>query len=108
MPPLGPCDALSEKELDVLRDWLKDMLETSKISCSKLPARSSILFVPKAHSKGLRLCVAYRGLNKITRANRYTLLIMSKLQDHIRGAPIFTKMDLKNGYHLICIKKGDE
>jgi hypothetical protein len=54
------------------------------------------------------LCVDYRGINKITIANRYPLPLMSELQDRVRGAKFFTKMDLKNGYHLIRIKEGDE
>jgi hypothetical protein len=88
---------LSEKEFEVLRNWLKEMLETSKIRRPKSPAGSPIVFVPKAHGRGLRLCVDYEGLNKITVANRYPLPIMSELQDRERGAKIFTKMDLKNG-----------
>jgi hypothetical protein len=84
------------------------MQETGKIRRSKSPAGSPILFVPKAHGRGLRLCVDYKGLNKITIANRYSLPIMSELQDHVRGAQIFTNMDLKNGYHMICVKKGDQ
>jgi hypothetical protein len=80
------------------------MLEMGKIRWSKSPAGSPILFVPKAHGSGLRLCVHYRGLNKITVANRYPLPIMSELQDRVRGAQIFTKMDLKNGYYLIRVK----
>jgi hypothetical protein len=47
-------------------------------------------------------------LNKVTIANQYLLLIMSELQDRVRGAKIFTKIDLKNGYNLIWIKPGDE
>jgi hypothetical protein len=84
------------------------MLETGKIRQSKSPASAPILFVPKAHGRGLRLCVDYRGINKITIANRYPLPIMTELQDHVRGSKIFTKIDLKNGYHLIRIKEGDE
>jgi hypothetical protein len=57
--PYGPYYTLSEKELDVLRDWLKDMLERGKIRHSKSPTGSPILFVPKAHGRGLRLCVDY-------------------------------------------------
>jgi hypothetical protein len=75
--PWGPCYALSVKELEVLREWLKEMLETRKIRRSKSPAAAPILFVPKAHGRGLRLCVDYRGINRITIANRYPLLIMS-------------------------------
>jgi hypothetical protein len=107
-PPCGPCYALSEKELEVLREWFKEMLETGKIRRSKSPAAAPILFVPKAHSRGLRLCVDYRRINKITIANRYALPIMSELQDRVCNSKIFTKIDLKNGYHLIRIKEGDK
>jgi hypothetical protein len=106
-PSSGPCYALYEKELEVLREWLKEMLETAKIRRSKSPPAAPILFVPNAHGRGLRLCVDYRGINKITSANRYPLPIMSELQDRVRDSKIFTKIDLKNGYHLICIKEGD-
>jgi hypothetical protein len=47
-------------------------------------------------------------LNKVTIANRYPLLIISELQDRVRGAKIFTKIDLKNAYNLIQIKPRDE
>jgi hypothetical protein len=48
-PPWGPVDALSEKDLEVLSEGLKEMFETGKIRKSKSPAAASILFVPKAH-----------------------------------------------------------
>jgi hypothetical protein len=107
-PPWGPVYALNEVELEILREWLKEMLWTGKIRTSKSPAAAPILFVPKPHGRGLRLCVDYRGINKITIANRYPLPLMLELQDRVRGAKFFTKMDLKNGYHLIRIKEGDE
>jgi hypothetical protein len=50
----------------------------------------------------------YKVKNKITIANRYPLLIMTKLQDCIRGPRIFMKIDLNNGFHLIKIKKGNK
>jgi hypothetical protein len=103
MLPYGPCYTLSKKELEVLRNWLKKMLETGNIQRSKSLARSPILFVPKAHGTGIRLCVDYSGLKTITVANRYPLPIMSELYDRGRGAKNFTKMDQKNGYHEICL-----
>jgi transposase InsO family protein len=106
--PWGPIYPLSEAELETLREWLKEMLRTGKIRRSTSSASSPILFVPKPHGRGLRLCVDYRGLNRITVANRYPLPLMAELQDRIRGAKVFTKMDLKNGYHLVRIKEGDE
>jgi hypothetical protein len=107
-PPWGPVYALNEVELQTLREWLKEILWTGKIRPSKSPATAPILFVPKPHGRGLRLCVDYWGINKITIANRYPLTLISELQDQVRGAKFFTKMDLKNRYHLIRIKEGDE
>jgi hypothetical protein len=76
-------------------------MATGKIRKSKSSVAAPILFVPKAHGRGLRLCVDYRGINKITIANRYPLPLMSELQDRVIGSRMFTKIDLKNGYHLI-------
>ena len=107
-PPWGPIYTLSEKELEVLRTYLDDMLRSSKIRSSKSLAGAPILFVPKKEGRGMRLCVDYRGLNKVTILNRYPLPLMNELRDRIRGAKIFTKVDLKSGYNLIQIKEGDE
>ena len=67
-----------------------------------------ILFVPKKEGRGLHLCVDYRGLNKVTILNRYPLPLMNELRDRVRGAKIFTKLNLKSGYNLIQIKEGNE
>ena len=107
-PPWGPIYPLSESELQALREWLKEMERTGKIRRSTSPAGSPILFVPKPNGKGLRLCVDYRGLNKITIPNRYPLPLMQELQDRVQGAQWFTKLDLKNGFNLIRIRQGDE
>jgi hypothetical protein len=84
------------------------MHQTGKIRRSQSPAAAPILFVPEAHGTGLRLCIDYRGINKITIANRYPLPMMSELHDHIRVTKIFTETELKKGYHLIRIKKDDK
>jgi hypothetical protein len=107
-PPWGPIYALSQKELEVLREYLEDMLKSGKIRPSKSPAGAPILFVPKKEGRGLRLCVDYRGLNKVTILNRYPLPLMTELRDRVAGSKIFTKLDLKSGYNLIRIKEGDE
>jgi hypothetical protein len=77
--PWGPMYPLNETELQVLQDYLKEMLELGKIRLSKSPAAAPIIFIPKAHGRGLRLCVDYHGLNKVTITNRYPLPIMSEL-----------------------------
>jgi len=106
--PWGPIYPLSKIELQTLREWLKEMERTGKIKRSTSPAGSPILFVPKPHGRGLRLCVDYRAVNRITIPNRYPLPLMQELQDRVQGAQWFTKMDLKNGFNLIRIKEGDE
>jgi len=77
--PWGPIYPLSEVELQTLREWLKEMERTGKIKRSTSPAGSPILFVPKPHGRGLRLCVDYRALNQITVPNRYPLPLMQEL-----------------------------
>jgi len=106
--PWRPIYPLSEKVLETLREWQKEMLRTDKIRRSTSSAGSPILFVPKYHRRGLRLCVDYRALNKVTIPNGYPLPFMQELQDRVQGAQWFTKMDLKNGFHLIRIQEGDE
>src|SRR5437016_6230411 len=107
-PPCGPIYTLSEKELEVLREYLDDMLKSGKIRPSKSPAGATILFAPKKEGSGLRLCMDYRGLNKVTILNHYALPLMNELRDRVRGSKIFTKLDLKAGYNLIWIKEGDK
>jgi len=106
--PWGLIYPLWETELQTLREWLREMERTGKIKHSTTPAGSPILFVPKPHGHGLRLCVDYRVLNKITIPNRYPLPLIQELQDRVQGAEWFTKMDLKNGFHLIRIQEDDE
>jgi hypothetical protein len=64
-----PMYPLNETELQALQDYLKEMLELGKICPSKSPPTAPIIFIPKAHGQGLRLCINYQGLNKVTIAN---------------------------------------
>jgi len=52
--------------------------------------------------------VDYRQLNKLTIPNKYPSPLITELRETVAGATIFTKLDQKDGYHLIPIKKGDE
>ena len=65
------------------------------------------MFVPKKDGT-LRLCVDYRGLNKVTKKNRLALPLISETLDRLSGAKVFTKLDMKNAYHRIRIRRGDE
>ncbi|XP_016359708.1 RNA-directed DNA polymerase homolog [Sinocyclocheilus anshuiensis] len=56
----------------------------------------------------LRPCIDYRGWNDITVKNCYPLPLMSSAFELLQGATIFTKLDLRNAYHLVRIREGDE
>ena len=76
------------------------MEDHGKIRRSSSPIGAPILFVPKPDGT-LRLCVNYRGLNKITIKNKYPLPLMSELRSRLGKATILTKLDLKNGRPLL-------
>lgn len=97
-PPYGPLYNLSIEELAELRQYLSNELAKGRIHHSVSPAGAPILFVPKKDS-GLRLCVDYRGLNKITVKNRHPLPLISKTLNWLGQAKRFTKLDLKDAYH---------
>jgi transposase InsO family protein len=105
-PPFGRIYNLSPSELAALKDYLEVALERGWISHSKSPAGSPILFVPKKDG-GLRLCVDYRALNKVTVKNRMALPLISEILDRVSGATVFSKVDLEAAYHRIGIRKED-
>ena len=105
--PWGPVYPLSESELLILREYLDTSLAKGWIRRSTSPAGAPILFVPKKGG-GLRLCVDYRGLNAATVKNRTPLPLISETLDRLRRAVVFTKLDLKDAYHRLRIKEGDE
>ena len=106
-PPFGPVYNLSPLELDVLRKYIDENLRKGFIRHSQSPAGAPILFVKKADGS-LRLCVDYRGINKITIKNRYPLPLIPELLDKVGQATRFTAMDMRDGYHLLRMAPGEE
>jgi hypothetical protein len=106
-PPFGPIYNLSVRELEILRKYIDEAMQNGWIRPSTSPAGAPILFVPKKGGE-LRLCVDYRGLNKVTIKNRYPLPLISEMLDRLQGAGWYTKLDMKNAYHRIKIQPGDE
>ena len=95
---------MTEQELWGLREWVDQEVEAGKIVESNLSAGVPILLVKKPDGS-FRLCVDYRALNKVTVKNRYPLPLMRELRERLNKARIFTKLALKNGYHLVRIYK---
>ena len=92
-PPYGPIYNLSEKELKILCEYLQDSLQHGWIQESMSPAGAPILFAPKKDSE-LRLCIDYRGLNKVTQKNQYPIPLINEILDRVVSAKIYTKLDL--------------
>jgi hypothetical protein len=82
-PSWGPIYPLSVVKLKVLYENLNEILRIGQIQPSKSLAGAPILFILKAYQKGLRLCIDYQRLNKITVLNRYLLPCMNELRDHV-------------------------
>jgi hypothetical protein len=106
-PPLGTIYSLSPTELEALRAFLDEHLASGFIRPSSSAHAAPVLFVRKKDGS-LRLCVDFRGLNKITRKDRYPLPRISDLLDAPSQANIYTKLDLRHAYHLVRIAQGDE
>jgi transposase InsO family protein len=98
---------MSEKESATLKEYIDEQLRLGKIRPSASPAGHGVLFVPKKDGS-LRLCVDYRPLNAITIKDRYPLPLIHEIQDQIRGAKWFTKLDITDAYNHIRIAEGDE
>jgi len=107
-PPWGPIYAVSERELSVLKEYVKEMLDQGKICPSKSAAGAPILFVPKHHGRGLQWCVDYRSSNNVTMMNWRLLPLMNERWDGIHGARILTKIDLQVAFHLSQCGERDE
>ncbi|KAF7770963.1 hypothetical protein Agabi119p4_6937 [Agaricus bisporus var. burnettii] len=106
-PPIGPIYSLSHTELDALHDFIDENLSIGFIRPATSPHGAPVLFVKKKDGS-LRLCVDFRGLNRISRKDRYPLPLISDLLDSPRKARIYTKIDLRHAYHLVRIADGDE
>jgi hypothetical protein len=106
-PPPGRMYSLSPTELEALRTFIDEHLNNGFIRPSKSPHGAPILFVKKKSGE-LWLCVDYRGLNRISKKDRYPLPLLSDLLDTPKKARVYTKIDLRHAYHLVRIADGEE
>jgi hypothetical protein len=93
-------------ELAELKKQLQELLDKGFIRSRTSPWGCPALFVKKK-DESLRLCVDYHPLNAVTIKNKYPLPHIDVLFDQLVGAKVFSKMDLRSGYHQIKIRASD-
>ena len=91
-------------ELQELKVQLQELLGKGFIRPSTSPWGAPILFAKKK-DKTLRLCIDYRQLNRVTIKNRYPLLRIDDLFDQLKGAQVYSKIDLRTGYHQLRVSE---
>ena len=89
-------------ELQELIFQLQELLDKGFIRPSTSPWGALVLFAKKK-DKTLRLCIDYRQLNRVTIKNRYLFPRIDDLFDHLRGARVYSKIDLRTGHHQLRV-----
>ncbi|GJS67642.1 putative reverse transcriptase domain-containing protein [Tanacetum coccineum] len=97
---------LAPFEMKELSVQLQELLEKGFIRPSSSPWGAPVLFVKKKDGY-FRMCIDYRKLNKLTIKNRYPLPRIDDLFDQLQGSSVYSKIDLRLGYHQLHIKEED-
>ena len=97
---------MSTPELQELKMQLKELLYLGLIHPSVSPWGAPVIFVRKKDGSW-RLCIDYRQLNKATIKNQYPLPRIDDLLDQMKGVTVFSKIDLRSGYHQLWINEDD-
>jgi hypothetical protein len=97
---------MATPELAELKEHIKELLEEGFICPSSSPWGAPLIFVLKKDGTQ-RMCVDYRALNEVTIKNKYSLPRIDVLFDQLRGTCVFSKIDLRSGYHQLKIQECD-
>ncbi|GKD63250.1 putative reverse transcriptase domain-containing protein [Tanacetum coccineum] len=93
-------------ELQELSTQLRELSDRGFIRPCSSPWRAPVLFVKKKDCS-FRMCIDYRELNRLTMKNRYPLSRINNLFDQLQGSRVYSKIDLRSGYHQLIVREED-
>jgi predicted aspartyl protease len=105
-PPSRPANRTSPADSLELKKQLDELLAHGFIEPSTSPYGAPVLFVKKKDGS-VRMCIDYRLLNNVTEKNKAGLPRIEELLDRLNGAKVFSKLDLRSGYHQIRVHEAD-
>nr|GEW36694.1 putative reverse transcriptase domain-containing protein [Tanacetum cinerariifolium] len=97
---------LAPSEMKELSEQLQELFEKGFIRPSSSPWGSPVLFIKKKDGS-FEMCIDYRELNKLTVKNRYPLPRIDDLFDQLQGSSVYSKIDLRSGYHQLRVREQD-
>ncbi|GJR49778.1 putative reverse transcriptase domain-containing protein [Tanacetum coccineum] len=97
---------LAPSEMQELSNQLQELLDLGFIRPSTSPWGAPVLFFKKKNGS-FRMCIDYRELNKLTIKNRYPLPRIDDLFDQLQGSSVYSKIDLRSGYHQLRVRDED-
>ncbi|GKD86299.1 putative reverse transcriptase domain-containing protein, partial [Tanacetum coccineum] len=97
---------LAPSEMEELSVQLQELSDKGFIRPSSSPWGAPVLFVKKKDGS-FRMCIDYRKLNKLTVKNLYPLLRINDLFDQLQGSSVYSKIDLRSGYHQLRVRDED-
>ncbi|GJW87891.1 putative reverse transcriptase domain-containing protein [Tanacetum coccineum] len=97
---------LAPSKMQELSNQLQELTDRGFIRPSTSPWGAPVLFVKKKDGS-FRMCIDYRELNKLTIKNRYPLPRIDDLFDQLQGSSVYSKIDLRSGYHQLRVREED-
>nr|GFA68802.1 putative reverse transcriptase domain-containing protein [Tanacetum cinerariifolium] len=97
---------LAPSEMKELSKQLQELFDKGFIRPSSSPWGAPVLFIKKKDSS-FRMCIDCMELNKLTVKNRYPLPRIDDLFDQLQGSSIYSKIDLRSGYHQLMVREQD-